>query len=306
MKKYALVFSGQRSERVGMFNDMLKEPTALSQILDTLKEKIGIDMHGAITTKDAAVVAKNNQLLLSIYHHLASKLVIEKIGYTPAFCMGHSFGQFSAITSSGAVDFVTMTGLINVRTNIINFDKIDTRASLKSIHGMTLDAFKHFQVDEKLIEEVELALHNQKEQLVCAATKNAEKKLSNLATKYNYVLKDVHVSRPYHTAFMEEYNQMLLPYIENMEFSVPAFPIVLNHSQQAVTDAQSLKDEVKIQMVKPVYWYDCIMGVADKVDAFVIIDPSETQSKILRRITNKRIHNVNNLSVVKMIEKKGV
>jgi len=306
VKKYALIFSGQASERVGMFNDLLKEPTALNQLLDTLKEQLNIDIYNAVTTKDSAVVAKNNQPLLSIYHYLMAKLIIDKIGYMPAFCMGHSFGQLSAFTCAGATSFVDMARFINKRMDIINSDEIEVKASFKSIHGMTLDIFEQFRVEEELIGQVELALHNQREQIVCAATKSGEEKLICLSTKYGYVLKDVHVSRPYHTLFMEEYNQLLTPYIEKIEFAKPEYPIVLNHSKKAVTDVKSLHEELMIQMIKPVFWHDSITDVADEVDAFVIIDPSETQSKILRRITNKKIHNLNNLGAVKIIEKKGV
>jgi len=59
-------------------------------------------------------------------------------------------------------------------------------------------------------------------------------------------------------------------------------------------------------MIKPVFWYDSVIDVEKEVDAFIIIDPSETQFKILRRITNKKLHNLNNLGAIKMIEKKGV
>ena len=306
MKKYALVFSGQGSERVGMFNDLQKEPNGLEQILNTLKEQLGIDLLEAVTTKDAAVVAKNNQLLLSIYHRLMAKLVAEKTGYLPAFCMGHSFGQFSALTNSGAVDFADMIKLVNKRAEIVNSDEIEVKASFKSIHGMTLEAFEHFRIEENLAGEVELALHNQKEQVVCAATKSGEQKLTGLSGKYNYVLKEINVARPYHTMFMEEYNRLFIPYIDGTGFSAPECPVVLNNSKKAVADSSLLKEETKIQMIKPVFWYDSVVNVANEVDVFVIIDPSETQFKILRRITDKKIHNLNNMGAVKMIEKKGL
>ena len=306
MKQYALIFSGQGSERVGMFHDIRKDPTALDLLLDTLAKELDIDLRDAVVTKDAAVVAKNNQLLLSMYHHLVSTAVIENLGYRPALCMGHSFGQFSALTSAGAVDFIEMMKFIRKRTEIINCDTVAVQATFKSIHGMTLEAVEQFIVEEGLLGEVELALHNQKEQVVCAATSSGAEKLEALAAKYSYMLKDVPVSRPYHTSFMEAYNQMLIPHIEHLVLSTPKNPVLLNHSKKAATNSQLIREETLIQMVKPVLWYDCILEAAEQVDAFVIVDPSETQFKILRRITNKKIHNLNNWGAVKMLEKRGV
>ena len=306
MKKYVLVFSGQGSERVGMFRDILKDRTRLNQVLDLFKEQLGVDLEEAITTKDSQVVAKNNQLLLCIYHHLMGELAVEGIGYDPAFCMGHSFGQFSSLASSGAVSFSDIAGLVKERIEIINDPTIEVKAFFKSIHGLTLEAFEEFRIKEELVGDVELALHNQKEQVVCGVTQEGLEKLERLSEQYKYMLKDIHVSRPYHTRFMEEYNQNLLPFIENIQFSEAKCPVVVNNSKKGIDNGEELKAETKIQMIKPVYWYESVMNISEEVDAFVIIDPSETQFKILRRITNKKIHNVNNLGILKMLEKKGV
>jgi len=306
MKKYALVFSGQGSERVGMFRELQKESNQLNQVLELFKEQLTMDLEEAVVTKDAEVIAKNNQLLLCIYHHLMSSLVVEKLGVPPTYCMGHSFGQFMAMASSKAVEFMDIAGFIKKRVDIINDPKIEVKATFRSLHGLTRENVEHFITQEGLGKEVELALHNQKEQVVCAVTAVGNERLEALSGKYKYLLKEVNVSRPYHTSFMEEYNQKLLPHIEEMKFSTSLIPVVTNYSRKGISEGERLKEETRIQMVKPVYWFDGVMEVAKEVDSFVIIDPSDTQFKILRRITNKKIHHVNNMGMVKMLEKRGL
>ena len=306
MKKYALVFSGQGSERVGMFRDFLKEPTSLNATLVLLKDQLNLDLLAAVETKDATVVASHNQFLLCLYHHLVANLVMEKIGYLPSFALGHSFGQFSALAVAKAVPFTDMVGLVQKRTEIINSDEIEVKALFQSIHGMTWEAVEDFLHTEQLDTEIAPALQNQKEQVVCAATGRGAKQLEHLAEKYHYLLKEVPVSRPYHTSYMEEYNQRLLPFIEALPIEQPLFPIVLNFSKKGHINPKAIREEMKVQMVKPVYWYDSVLAIEPEVDAFVIIDPSETQIKILRRITNKKIHHVNQMGILKMLEKKGV
>jgi [acyl-carrier-protein] S-malonyltransferase len=234
------------------------------------------------------------------------QLLVEKIGYPPAVCMGHSFGQFSALVHSGAVDFIDMAEFVNARTHIINTPEIEVRASFKSLHGMDMDSFERFLKEEGLAGEVEMALHNQKEQIVCAATKSGEEKLHALSGKYNFVIKELLVSRPYHTTFMEEYNQLLLPHIDKIKFTKPHCPVVLNHAKTAITDEKLMQQETRIQMVKPVFWYESVLNIANDIDAFVVVDPGETQFKIIRRITDKKIYNVNNFNAVKLIEKKRI
>ena len=304
--KYAFVFSGQGSERVGMFTNLSKESGELEQMINQLKEQIGLDVSDIINSNDRDVIAANNQILLYIFHQLMSKLIVGKVGFHPTVCMGHSFGQFSAIANSGAVSFSDMAAFIRERHRIVNSPEIEVRALFKSIHGMTLDTFYSFQEKEGLKGSVELAIHNQKEQIVVAATKIGEEKLKELSAKYNFILKEIHVSRPYHTSFMYKYNRLLLPYINELNFSNPQFPILMNHSKQLIDDKTLLLEETKIQMVNPVFWYDSIEIVSNMVDAFVIVDPSETQLKIIKRVSNKKIYNVNNMGVLKMIDKRGL
>ena len=306
MKKYALVFSGQGSERVGMFRELLKESKEINQVLEGFKEQLNIDLEEAVFTTDADVVTLNNQLLLLIYHHLMSDLVIEKIGFLPTYCMGHSFGQFSALASAKAVDFMEIGKFVKKRMEVINNPEIEVKASFKSIHGLTRENVEQLIANEGLAGEVEVALHNQKEQVVCAVTKKGEEQLELLSKEYKFMLKVIHVSRPYHTSFMEEYNEMLLPHVEEMKFLDSQVPVVTNYSREGISQKERLKEETKIQMVQPVFWVDSVMKVAEEVDSFVIIDPSDTQYKILRRITNKKIHNVNNIGMIKMIEKRGI
>jgi len=306
MNKYALVFSGQGSERVGMFRDFLKQPTTLDAVLALLKDKLNLNLRAAVEAKDAAIVASHNQYLLCLYHHLMANLVVEKIGYLPSFALGHSFGQFSALVATKAVSLTDMIALVSKRTKIINSDKIEVKASFKSIHGMTWEEVGAFLQTEQLEKEVAPALQNQKEQVVCAATSKGAKQLESLAEQYHYLLKEVPVSRPYHTSYMDEYNQRLLPYIEALPIASPLFPIIANFSKKGLSDPNAIKEEMKVQMVKPVYWHDSVLAIAPDVDAFVIIDPSETQTKILCRITNKKIHHVNQMGTLKMLEKKGV
>jgi len=306
MRKYALVFSGQGSERVGMFRDFLRQPTTLHATLELLKEQLNLDLREAIETKDPAIVASHNQFLLCLYHHLMANLAVEKIGYLPSFALGHSFGQFSALVAAKAVTFTDMVALVQKRTEIINSAEIEVKALFKSIHGMNWNAVEELLRARQLTGEVEPALQNQQEQIVCAATNKGAQRLEELSEKYHYLLKDVPVARPYHTTYMEEYNQKFLPFIQALDVRSSLFPIVMNFSKECLIDRAAIKEELKIQMIKPVYWYDSVLTIEPEVDAFVIIDPGETQMKILRRITNKKIHPVNQMGMIKMLEKKGV
>lgn len=305
MKGYALVFSGQGSERVGLLSDFINE-SEFENISTKLHSLLGIDIKNIAASRNQADIAGNNQMLLSVFHYLMAQQLIEQIGYMPKLCLGHSFGQFSAILNSGAVSFYDMVGLVYERMRIINNPNIEVCASLKSINGMKIDEFEDFLENENLGDDVELALHNQSEQIVCAVTEEGEKRLEALAGKYKYLVKEIHVSRPYHTSFMKEFNELFVPHVEQLKITTPICKVLLNNSKQTTNDESIFRDETKIQMVRPVHWYDSIKIAEESVDVFVIVDPGETQLKVIKRITEKRLYNVSGIAMAKMIGKKGL
>lgn len=306
MLKYALVFSGQGSENVGMFNDFFKEPTELNELVNVVNSRTGLDLNDIILSKDKTVIAANNQLLLCIFHHLMSTIVVKKIGYPPDICMGHSFGQFSALVASGSVKLEDMAKLIFERTRIINSPDIKVQAIFKSIHGMKISEFEEMKKNEKLEDTVVLALHNQEEQVVVAVTADGDEKLKEILPKYKFIIKELNVSRPYHTSFMTEYNELLLPYVREINFLKPKCPVIVNSTAELTADEHVLSEEVKIQMIKPVYWYDSVKKVSEIVDVIIVIDPGDTQLKIISRISDKKIYNVCNLGTVRIIERQGL
>jgi [acyl-carrier-protein] S-malonyltransferase len=300
MNNYALIFSGQGSERVGMFKDLSKEPNWRGTV-NNIEAHLGIDIGRLISSGNLEVIANDNQVLLLLYHYLVSRPVIEKIGHAPALCMGHSLGQFSALVCSNAVSFIEMMDFIKKRSEVIHSPNIESNASLVSLHGISLDAFLRFQKIEALSGDVELALHNQEEQVVVAATKRGYEKLRALSSKYRFIQREANVSRPYHTCFMEAYNQALIPCVDALAFTTAECPVLMNYSKQPVSSEKLFYEETKIQMVKPVYWYESIVLAAEMVDTLVIVDPSETQLKITRKITTKKIHAIRNMSMVRRL-----
>jgi [acyl-carrier-protein] S-malonyltransferase len=291
MTDYALIFSGQGSERPGMFNRFKKEPALLEETIQLLREQLGLDVREMIDARDPKTVSQHNQILLYLYHYLTSRLAIDKMGQPPKLCMGHSFGQFSALTCAQAVSFVDMGRFIGQRSSIVDSPDIEVRATFKSIHGMTLDDFLRFHADEGLGTEVEFALRNQEKQIVVAATEAGAERLRVLASSYRYILRDLNIARPYHTFFMDEYNDLLLPFIERLPFADTNCPVLMNYSQQLVREARLFLEETKVQMIRPVYWYETVKSAEDMVDVFVVVDPSDTQLKIISRITDKKIYN---------------
>ena len=280
---YAIVFSGQGTERVGMFIDILKQADRYNEFFARLEGRLGTSLYNVLRSTNLSVVTANNQILLSIFHHLTAGLVMEAIGRPPIMCLGHSFGQFSALANCGAVDFFDVADFVLTRQQIINNPQVVVTAAMKSVHGATHDNLIRLCRENELESDVAVALHNQADQIVCAVTSEGAVRLDELAASNAYVVKDVNVSRPYHTRFMVEYNRMLMPFIHALAIKPPRWPVLLNHSITPTLCPDKIRAEMAIQMVRPVYWYDSIMLASEQAELFVVIDPSNVQTKMLEK-----------------------
>lgn len=301
---YAIVLSGQGSEKVGMFNSMLKDSQKAIRLLEQIEDLTHRDIKEIIGSNNPKEIMnpQNNQILIFLFHTVMSSLVMEEMGEAPSVILGHSLGQICSLGITGALKEDETLSFILKRTEIINDEDIEIKAKFKNVFGITRDELKKVIEQNELDEHLKIALHNQQTQIVVAADQIGEKELIRLIDTYRYVVKDMTVSRPYHTTFMKEYNSRLLPHILKLNMNDAKIPILHNYSKEYLTKAEDILDELKIQMVKCVNWYDSILKVDETVDKFIIMDPSGGQTKIISKISNKSLYNISNIRNIKVLK----
>lgn len=297
--EYALILSGQGSERPGMLKDAIAEYEFAHDLVAEAQKYTGLDLFDIIKSNDLKKIAdpRVNQFIIFLFHNIYSRLVIEKLGQKPEFVAGHSVGQLCSYAVSGAVSVEDMLAFLKDRTDIINDSSIDLKASFYNCFGITYDDMNSIISEHGLQEEIEIGLHNQETNVVVAVTEKGREKLEELKETYKFLVKKLDVARPYHTHFMNEYNSKLLPVIQKMNFKNPDFPILLNNGCKLEYNGDVIKAETEIQMIKPVFWYKSLNAV--QCDNYIVLDPSKSQAKILSKIVKKNIVTVYNNSCLR-------
>ncbi len=299
---YAIILSGQGSERLGMLKGIVEKYDFAKKLVAIAEKMFEINLYEIINSNDRNKIIdpKINQIMIFLFHNIYYQLIIGNLGIKPNFIAGHSVGQLCSYSISGTVSIEEMLVFLKKRTDIINDDTITIRAQFYNCFGVTYEDMDRSIRENGLQNDIDIGLHNQEKNVVVAVTEKGKEKLYEMASRYKFIIKKLEIARPYHTHFMEEYNRKLVPVIQKMNFKRADIPILLNNKCKLECDGDMIKRETEVQMIKPVFWYESLNQV--KCDNFVVLDPSQSQSKILSKIVSGNIISVYNISCLKNIK----
>lgn len=300
--EYSLILSGQGSEKTAMLRDVVDNNEFAKEFIQKSEEILKIRLMDIINSNDIKKITdpKVNQFMLFLFHNIYSKLIMESFNEMPNFIAGHSVGQLCSYSVSGVALVEDMLGFLKERTDIINDVSIQNRAKFVNGFGITYDAMNELIQENQLGEYIDIGLHNGETNIVVAVTEEGREKLGELSAVHRFIIKDLAIARPYHTHFMDEYNEKLLPFIQKMNFKNADFPILLNNRCELECDGSAIKEETKIQMIKPVFWYESLKK--SECDNYLVLDPSKNQCKILSKIVKGKVISISSFASIKNIK----
>ena len=117
MSKWAFLFPGQGSQYVGMGKDLKDNFTVAAEVFaeadDALSEKIsGLCFEGP---EDDLKLTRNTQPAILTVSVAVMRVLKKETGIVPSILAGHSLGEFSALVTSGALNFADAVRIVRKR-----------------------------------------------------------------------------------------------------------------------------------------------------------------------------------------------
>lgn len=299
----AFIFPGQGAQYPGMgkdFFDQFEEARDIFLLADDL-----LNFHFSKLMFEADIKelsqTKNAQLALYI-HSMALLKVIEKNfpHLKPAYTLGLSLGEYSAICAAKKMSFESGVQLVKKRGELMQLCAIKnpgTMAAVFPAHENLVQAI--IQPFQSLGHAIFIANLNSPGQVVIAGTKEA----IDLVTP---LLKDagikrvifLEVSGAFHTPFMKEAQMGLEEKIAETIFLESPVELIMNVTGKKMQSLVELKDNLIKQVVSIVYWQKSIeTAVAESVTRFIEIGAGKTLTNM-----NKKMHEVPSFSIEKVID----
>lgn len=298
--KIAFMFPGQGSQFVGMGNELYSKYGIVREYYDRAGKKLGIDLKKIMFDgpKEELTLTYNAQPAILTMSVALCKLVSSTFKIEPVMCMGHSVGEYSALTVSSAMEFEDAVYAVRKRGEAMQAAVKPGEGTMAAVIGMDESAIRDLllQAQKETGSVVEVANYNSPEQIVISGHTNAvDYAMDLLRAKGARIVKKLEVSAPFHSSLMQPAVSVMKGVFDGMAFKRTAYPVVFNVDANIHETEGEIPGLLLKQLISPVRWVDTVIfAIKQGVDTFIEIGPGKVLTGLVKRVNNSvRLFNVN-------------
>jgi [acyl-carrier-protein] S-malonyltransferase len=288
----AFTFPGQGSQRPGMGRPWEHHPSW--ELVDEASDIAGRDVARLLLDADADELKDTRNAQLTTF--VSSLMVldaVERLGLEPTYCAGHSLGEYTALTATGALRFDDGVRLVCERADAMHDAGHDNPGTMAAVLGLDDD-----QVEiacRRADDDVWVANFNATGQVVIAGSPAGVAAASTIAKELGAKkVMPLQVSGAFHTPYMAPARDRLRKAIADASPRDAEVPVVSNvdaHAHAAGDDWASL---LSAQLTSPVRWKHCLLSMADAgVTEFAELGPGG----VLTGMTKRTVDTARTISV---------
>ena len=284
---FAMVFPGQGSQSVGMFDAY----GASNEVLETVRSASEIlhqDVARLVRDGPAEELSRttNTQPLMVIAGMVAFRCWQAQGGPLPTFVAGHSLGEYTALVAAGVLAFADALPLVRFRAQAMQEAVPMGTGAMAAILGLDDDAVRAACAEVAQGEIVEPVNFNAPNQVVIAGHKAAVERGAEAAkargAKRAIMLP---VSAPFHSSLLKPAADRLQERMQSVTFRVPQIAIINNVDVAMVNDPAQIKDALARQACNPVRWVETVRAFAAQgVTHVVECGPGKVLAGLTKRI----------------------
>jgi [acyl-carrier-protein] S-malonyltransferase len=291
-KTTAFIFPGQGSQTMGMGSDLAAAYPQAQQTFEEADEILGFPlsklMWGGPDTELNDTV--NTQPALYA-HSIAAQRVFSHLypDFEPASVAGHSLGELSALSASGALSFADGLRLVRTRGELMKRAGEQSPGGMAAILGLGISSLEKVCSQASSADEiVQVANDNCPGQVVISGAKAAVERAIEGAkaagAKRGIPLAvSIAAHSPLMASIQDEWNQA----VDACEMTDPITPVISNVNAKPMTTADELRADIKAQMDSRVRWTESVGEMSKSgTQAFVEVGSGSVLIGLIRRIAS--------------------
>ena len=301
----SLVFPGQGSQFINMSKDFYDNSRIAKETFELIEDTTKINLKKIIFENPSNLINQTQYTQLcifcssiSIFNVFRQEIDIKSLNIT---CMlGHSLGEYSALTAAGFLSIENCSLLLKTRGELMQNAYKPGESGMAAIIGISCENAENIIKKNSL--NVQVANDNSPLQIVISGKNkdllNSEIFFKNLGAKKFIPL---NVSAAFHSNLMKEAESIMNGYIEKINFNNSSIPIISNHNPNISNNIKILVNNLSNQMSNKVRWVDSIKCLESINETEIIeIGPGRVLSGLIKRISgNFNIRNVEYISDIK-------
>lgn len=278
----AFTFPGQGSQRPGMGRPWQEHESW--ELVDEASEITGRDVGELLCDADAEQLRDTRNAQLTTF--VSSLMVldaVERLGIEPSFCAGHSLGEYTALTASGALGFDDGLRLVSERAAAMHDAGEAQPGTMAAVLGLDDD-----QVEvacRRADDDVWVANFNAPGQVVIAGSPPAVGAAGDHAKALGAKrLLPLQVAGAFHTPFMTAARDRLRTALATADPRDTEVPVVSNVDALAHDRGEEWASLLSAQLSSPVRWKQSLMTLgAAGVSGFAELGPGGVLTGMAKR-----------------------
>jgi [acyl-carrier-protein] S-malonyltransferase len=278
----AFTFPGQGSQRPGMGRPWVGHDSW--ELVDEASDVSGKNVGALLLDADAEELKDTRNAQLTTF--VSSLMVldaVERLGIEPSFCAGHSLGEYTALTATGALSFEDGVRLVVERADAMHEAGLASPGTMAAVLGL----------DDDLVEvacrradaDVWVANFNAPGQVVIAGSPagvaSAGEHAKELGAKK---IMPLQVSGAFHTPFMTAARDRLRNAIALASPRDVEVPVISNVDAIAHSSGEEWSSLLSAQLSSPVRWKHCLLTMQELgVTGFVELGPGGVLTGMAKR-----------------------
>lgn len=278
----AFTFPGQGSQRPGMGRPWVGHESW--ELVDEASDISGRDVAALLLDADADELKDTRNAQLTTF--VSSLMVldaVERLGIEPSFCAGHSLGEYTALTATGALSFDDGVRLVVERADAMHDAGNASPGTMAAVLGLDDDMVE--VACRRADSDVWVANYNASGQVVIAGSVDGVASAGTIAKELGAKkVMPLQVSGAFHTPFMTSARDRLRKAIADASPRDTEVPVISNVDALAHNTGDEWTSLLSAQLSSPVRWKHCLMTMAELgVTDFVELGPGGVLTGMAKR-----------------------
>jgi [acyl-carrier-protein] S-malonyltransferase len=278
----AFTFPGQGSQRAGMGRPWADHESW--ELVGEASEIVDRDLARILLDADADELRDTRNAQLTTF--VSSLMVVdavERLGIEPAYCAGHSLGEYTALVATGALAFEEGVRLVAERADAMHNAGLENPGTMAAVLGLDDDKV---EVACRLADdEVWVANYNAPGQVVIAGSETGVSQAGEQAKKLGAKkVMPLPVAGAFHTPYMAPARDRLRKAIAEAAPRDTEVPVVSNVDGLPHDEGSEWSSLLSAQLSSPVRWKHCLLTLEDAgVTDFVELGPGGVLTGMAKR-----------------------
>ena len=306
---FSVIFPGQGSQSVGMVKELYVNYDYIKDLFKSADKLLGYSISKIILEgpKEDLDLTENTQPAIFLASYSIFEMIKKESNINlrdAKYFAGHSLGEYSALATSGSLDFQNAIKLLNERGKAMQTAVPKGTGGMVAVLGAEIEEINNLLEENQNDYKCYIANDNSKGQIVLSGlNSNLDRFIDTLKAKKIKNIK-LPVSAPFHCKLMDKATSIMRDKINNTNFEKPKNVIISNVTGSETQETEKIKDLLIKQIESPVRWRESVIYmIKNGVTNFIEIGPGKVLSGLVKRIDKTiNVNTINKLEDLKDIK----